>query len=311
MLKGLVTRQALLVLEFVFVAILVSLLALVAQELNQESADPGPISQPVLSAGAHDFALASVRGRNDYNSIIKGGLFGSAGQFRGPAIPAAPPEPVAPSPEPEQETELPLRLAGTVNSGKSDPRATATIEVREGATRTETFFIGEQIMTNVFLHEVRKAEVVLDNRQTRALELLKRTRKAMQVAARPSRRATPASRRTITSSFANGGLIQLNRADMIDRLENEVAELASTVNVRVVKDDNGKVQGVTTDNIESIALAGELGFKNGDILATINNEPIDSQEKAVEVLRKYQNASIFRVGIIRNGQPQNINYRVR
>ncbi len=106
-------------------------------------------------------------------------------------------------------------------------------------------------------------------------------------------------------------MITLDRADITRRIEDEYARLASTIDIKVVKDDQGRVQGVTTDDIESIGLATDLGFKNGDVLTSINNEPVDSQEKGAQIVQKYRNASIFRIGILRDGQPQYINYRVR
>ena len=106
-------------------------------------------------------------------------------------------------------------------------------------------------------------------------------------------------------------MITLDRADIRRRVEEEYARLASTIDVEVVKDEKGNIKGVTTANIESIGLASELGFQNGDVLVSINNEPVTSAEAGASIVRKYQNASIFRISILRDGRPQYINYRVR
>jgi type II secretory pathway component PulC len=79
----------------------------------------------------------------------------------------------------------------------------------------------------------------------------------------------------------------------------------------VVNDENGKTKGITTDNIENFETAKELGFKNGDVLVSLNNEPVDSKDKAVEVLKKYRNASLFRVGLLRDGQMMYKTFRVK
>lgn len=72
---------------------------------------------------------------------------------------------------------------------------------------------------------------------------------------------------------------------------------------KVETDNSGNIVGLTADNISQYPLAQKLGFQDGDVLQTINNERIDSREKLMEIFQRYQNASSFRVGILRNGQP--------
>ena len=77
----------------------------------------------------------------------------------------------------------------------------------------------------------------------------------------------------------------------------------STISPKVETDDSGNVLGLTADNISQYPLAKKLGFQDGDVLQTINNERIDSREKLVEIFQRYQNEPSFRIGILRNGQP--------
>jgi len=72
---------------------------------------------------------------------------------------------------------------------------------------------------------------------------------------------------------------------------------------KIETDDSGDVVGITADNIGQYPLAQKLGFQDGDVLQTINNERIDSREKLMEIFQRYQNAPSFRIGILRNGQP--------
>ena len=80
--------------------------------------------------------------------------------------------------------------------------------------------------------------------------------------------------------------------------------------LEISRDESGNVLGITAPDISKQPLAQKLGFKDNDILQTVNNERIDSEEKIMEIFQKYQNANSFRIGIIRDGQPRVLNYRL-
>ena len=72
-----------------------------------------------------------------------------------------------------QETELPLKLYGTTLSTGERRVSAAIIEVREGATKTGTYYPGNEVIDRVFLKEVHPQEVILDNRRSNTTESLK------------------------------------------------------------------------------------------------------------------------------------------
>jgi type II secretory pathway component PulC len=252
--------------------------------------------------------LATVRERDVYDAIAARRLFGKAGAFKPGKKPEEKPPPPPPT-ETAEETKLPLKLFGTALSEGPDARAAAIIDVREGGKGTKTFYLGDEVTSNVLLKEVRPASVVLDNRRTNRLELLQIDWSYDGLAGA----GLSATRRSVspTATINRPNLITLNREEITKKVEDEYARVASSLNVRVVNGRDGEVQGITTDNIEQYDVAQELGFKNGDVLVSVNNEPVKSREDAVNVVKKYRNASIFRVGVLRSGQMMYITYRVR
>ena len=313
MLKGLALRQTFLVVNLLLILALGAVLAATVSEFLATPPDIGSVSSPLVRGVPVEDALPSIGPRERYKLIVSSSLFGKAAQFDPRSKPTPDPSPPATPPPSEvtEETKLPLRLFGTQVSGYRDPFAVAIIEVRQGGTQTKAFYVGQEIMSKVFLAEVRRKEVVLDNQNNNRMENLILDRSEANPQASSSSRAFSARRPGVATVGTRPQMITLDRADITKRIEEEYARLASTIDVRVVKDDQGRVQGVTTDDIESIGLATELGFKNGDVLTSINNEPVDSREKGAQILQKYRNASIFRIGILRDGQPLYINYRVR
>ena len=90
--------------------------------------------------------------------------------------------------------------------------------------------------------------------------------------------------------------------------------MAKQVGASIKKDANGKVTGITADNLAAnpmIAGAAQmLGFQNGDVLQSVNGDMIDSEGRIPELIEKYKNTRSFQVGIVRNGQPQTITVNI-
>jgi len=307
MLVQLALRQGLLALSvaagvlFLLIAVLIAR-SVVAPEFMPGSAYFGAPADP-----GNVLRLASVKDRATYDAITARKLFGAAGAYEPGAKPT---ETLPPPTETAEETSLPLVLNGTSLSQGSDPRAAAIIDVREGGIGTKTFYPGDEITTDVTLKEVRPASVLIDNRRNNRIELLQFDWNSN------SQPNTLAAIRSRTSPMAAAAinrpnLITLNREEITKKVEEEYARVASSLNVKVVTGDDGQVQGITTDNIEQYDVARELGFQNGDVLVSVNNEPVKSREDAVNVVQKYKSASIFRIGVLRGGQMQYITYRVR
>lgn len=113
------------------------------------------------------------------------------------------------------------------------------------------------------------------------------------------------------SSSANraSNLITLSRevevAYMIENRDRLLAEL----NVTQVEKD-GRVVGLTSSNISKVEIARKLGFRDNDILTSINNDPVNSLKAVDEIFAKYRKAVTCRVGILRDDKPMYIIYRL-
>ena len=309
MLKGLALRQFLFLANILLIIFVAAALAVSVSEYLAPSPEVGPVSSPIIQT-LEDSAFAKVRDKEGYNLIVSNGLFGTAASYTTkPPKKKVPPKVV--QQEETVETKLPLRLLGTSVSSDNDIFGVAIIEVKEGGTKSKAFWLGQEVISNVILMEVRRKEIILDNQRNKRLEVLSLNRSKAGGSPKPSVRMASSRRASRTSGLSRPQTINLNRADITSKLEKEYARLASTLDIQVVNDEQGKPKGITVDDIESISVAKELGFKNGDVLTSINNEPVNSREKGAEIVNKYRNASIFRIGILRDGQPIYINYRVR
>lgn len=298
MLPGLAIRQGFLALDLVLCVAVLGVAGLFVRGILEDlsGSGGGPVGPPLEVADATFYTVAA---RPEYQGIIDSGIFGKAASAK---VDEEVEEP--PPTEEEKVTDLQLRLLATTTTGPKDPLASAVIEVSEGARATRTFFINEDVIPNVSLVEVRPREVVLDNRNERTREILPLEENLLLAQnAGPSRITRPAAP-------SSPNRVTLNRDEFVRDLQVNYTDLITQVKPRYVKDAEGNVVGITSDDIENVALAQKLNLRNGDVLQTINNERIDSEEKIVEIVNKYRNATSFRLGIQRDGRSQIISYRL-
>ena len=260
--------------------------------------------------------------REEYNALVGSGLFGPAGKWDPGALP--PPEMVEPELPMDSEiadTELNLNLKGTIALDPGDPFSTAFIENLDNREPQKSFLIGQEVVENVILELVYQREVILLNKR---LDPPQRERLRMEDAVdggdtpgamprmatvRPTS-ATPRNHPTPPTGYDSAvERISVNREELIQEGFDNYASLSS-LRPELYRDDSGNVLGITAPDIGKQPLAQKLGFQDNDVLQTVNNERIDSEEKIMEIMEKYQNANSFRIGIIREGKPRVLNYRL-
>lgn len=326
MVRSLIIRQVFRVLDFVLVIAVIAAGTLAVKQYL--SPLPTIEIDPVLlePLAVETDALVKTPGeRALYDGLIKSGMFGTAGRWD----PKAAPKEAESDPEPElsisddiADSELNLTLKGTIALEPDNPFSVAFIENGESKDPSKriSFMIGQEVIDNVFLELVYAREVVLINKrkeppQRERLRMEDKmqsntpTAEKEQVAS--SGRPQPPQARSTGAGPSSGPLetITLDR----EELYNEVAENSQALmqlQPKFVQNEKGDVIGVTVDNISKQPLAQKLGFHDNDVVQTVNNEKVDSQEKIMDLMMKYQNASSFRVGIMRGGKPHIMNFRL-
>lgn len=74
--------------------------------------------------------------------------------------------------------------------------------------------------------------------------------------------------------------------------------------------EDGRTRGFRFDWIAEGSLFQRMGINVGDILVSINNQPINSGEDAFRILQIIRNERSFKIAILRNGQPVELTYMV-
>ncbi len=310
MVRGLIIRKTFILIDLALAALVAVVVGLVAMEMTRVI--PGP--DAALSEGGGAAVpivppLPNVADRAAYASLRQSGLFGEAGKWDPKAIPPPAPAPVEPTGPDIVESTLNLHLIGTIALGPGSKFSTAFIENLDTNDKGRGYLIGDQVMDNVTLEEVlSRAVIVLNKRSTPPKrERLKMDEAAPSTGAAPTVASGPAP---LPAAPASSDHISLKRDEVVQEIYKNYADLVTNLKPEMARDDKGNVIGVTAPNIGQVPMAQKLGLKDNDVLQTVNNEKIDSEQKILEIVQKYQTANSFRIGIMRDGKPTVITYRL-
>jgi len=174
--------------------------------------------------------------------------------------------------------------------------------------RGHAYSIGDTIMDKVTLQKVGKREVYILNGRFDPPKSERLKMEESEIEAAMTAKAPDAP--VAAPAEPQSEQVSLNRTEVVQELYKNYADLVTNLKPQLARDDNGNVIGVTAPNISQVPMAQKLGFKDNDVLQTVNNEQIDSEQKILEMVQKYQSASSFRIGIMRDGKPKIITYRL-
>ncbi len=312
MIRSLIIRQIFIITEIALVCFVLLTGLAIGWLMMRDLPTPDNTAMAAQAVGSDTveaFRLGEISNRELYNGIIRNGLFGAAGRWTPDQQPEEPPPPPPPPPTVE-ETTLQLRLMGTVALDEHDPFGMAIIENLEDRGNVRSYALGDSIVDEVTLEEVHKRRVILMNHRVSPPQ---RERLSMDDVEEETLQASLSDRPgpdTVRANARGSDRVELNRNELVNELYSSYNDLIR-LEPELVTDDNGQVIGVTAQDFENIPLAQQLGLAEGDILQTVNNVQIDSQEKIMEIVQSQQNASAFRIGIMRNGQTQVITYTLR
>ncbi len=98
--------------------------------------------------------------------------------------------------------------------------------------------------------------------------------------------------------------------DFVGKSVNNIAQIMSTVRVKPHFKD-GKPAGFQVSNIKSDSILKTMGFQEGDIIRSVNGEEIRTAEDVMGLYNTLKDSNFFGIGLIRNGRPKTLNFKVR
>ncbi|MCC6697637.1 MAG: hypothetical protein IT365_18555 [Candidatus Hydrogenedentes bacterium] len=307
MVKGLLIRQAFVIVDLTLALLVALFVYLIAERLLRENpiaVGPGDLG----GAPTETFQLPRVGPLSDYAVIETSGLFGPAANMATPAAPTEETQVVVAAPPT-------LTLHATAASEEpGDPQATAVIENSAAASlqKIATYYLNQPVTAELSLKEVHPRKVILENKVANTMATLEmRDPTENPAPVTPASMARGPQKRPPSAAAETANTVALNREELVQELASyNYADVVSTLNPQMAEDENGNVVGISSDNFASIPLASQVGLQNGDVVNTINGIKIDSDQKLAEIFEKFSNASSFRLGVTRNGTPMMLTFKL-
>ena len=73
---------------------------------------------------------------------------------------------------------------------------------------------------------------------------------------------------------------------------------------------NGQQEGLCISDLDDSNIAGNFGFKNGDVIQTINGQMLTAKQKAFQVLKKARSQSSLNFQLLRNKQKIDLSFEI-
>ncbi len=98
-----------------------------------------------------------------------------------------------------------------------------------------------------------------------------------------------------------------------DTLDHTVANLSQTLTeIRAIPNiQNGKTNGFALSEIEPGSVFDEMGLEEGDILHSINGQPMTDPAMAMQMMSQLRNATQISIQVLRDGHPTTLTYQIQ
>ena len=272
--RNVLDRHGVVILTLVLLVVLAALLARWAWLFLQ----PWESAAPVQSSVALD-TNGSVA------NIVNAHIFGIAGQAK--------------APDTAQVSSLNVRLKGVFAFSQNSP---AFAIVNTGAKNDEPFKVDDEIISGVVLDGVYPGHILIKRAGlVERVNLEERAGSVGTVAPKTQFRlnTTPQGRETQPGNF------NLSRSELQKSLQDpkQLGNLG-----RVNANPGG---GVLVEEVPGGSLAEKLGLQSGDVVRTVNGNPINSPADLGRVYQQIGQTGQVRVEGARGGRPLNLTYNVQ
>ena len=245
------------------------------------------------------------RSLRQYRVISRRNIFNSESVGKGESTTSSP---KPKSSEPLKQTELNVRLIGTV---VGPPETSFAIIEDKHSRKQELYQIDDMILDQARVLEIARCKVVVlrDNQE----EVLICPEEGDKDGGRSAYVASK-SAKGVSGDTAN--VKKISETDyMIDEMEvenalNNINQLMTQIRV-VPNFQDGKANGFKVFAIKPKSIFAKIGLKNGDVIQKINDMDITSPDRAFQAFQELKDEKSLSVELLRRGGPISLHYEIR
>ena len=248
------------------------------------------------------------RQRSDYSVILDRNIFQAVVKETSPPKRAQSEKPItADQAKGLAKTSLDVKLRGTA---VRDGGASFAVVEDKRAKKEDLYRVGDMILGEAKVLQILEDRVVvLRDGKKEILELFAEEETEKK---RPTIRASSQPPRTVLGSGVRR--IGSNRwsvsREAIESAKGNLSQLMTQVRV-TPNFTEGKPDGFKLLSIKRGSIFDRLGLRNGDVVRGINDVPLDSPEKALEVYGQLESGQSVRVDVVRRGRQQTFTYELK
>lgn len=204
-------------------------------------------------------------------------------------------------------SSLPLALVGTIVH--SNPaKSIANIEVRPKTT-VIAVRPNQEIDTLATLLSVERGKVIIRNSSSGRKEYIE-IKNLNKISFTAPKGDAPASSGKDEVHMLGQNTYEISRADILKYTADMSAVLQQAA-MQPRRKANGEIDCFQFLSIQPGSIYTKLGFQKGDCLKAVNDEPIDSPAKAMQMYNDLKGASNIKIKVERDGRDQNNDYNVK
>jgi type II secretion system protein C len=285
-------------------ALLLAVLLYVAFEVAMNCLHLGAVIDPATARGEQRAAdkqvgVPQTRSPSDYTTIVERNLFTEGNDAGNP--PAATGHSQALDPVASTE-EIGLRLVGSIAGG---PVASRAVIQNTKNNTTGSYRIGDAV-ASATVETIQRDAVILQY-QGKPLVLKLRAgrpenggQETGNARLKPQKAGQMADGRSQPSSVVDAPSSESSRVGY-------VAEVFRKATIEPYVKDN-RTEGLRIGGLDQIPMAQVLGLQNGDIVQSVNGQPLSSKQKAFQVLMKAKTQSKLSIQLLRDGKSKDLSF---
>jgi type II secretory pathway component PulC len=207
------------------------------------------------------------------------------------------------SPEIPPYSTLPLDLVGVIVNTTAASNSVCLVRCKYPSKLEEVFRPGQKAFDFAEIREIRRDGVIIQNLITNNPEYL-----TFQKNKPIEKTLTHSPIPRILAKSSDRVNINLPK-DTVNHYLNNLPDLLDSAfaapRYREGKNGEKTVDGFEISRIKEAGIVEQLGLKNGDVILTVNDEPLDGMATVMRLLSKIQNESQVKMTILRSGQKMN------
>ena len=243
----------------------------------------------------------------EYRSVLQRNIFSDDGKI---------PPPLSAGEKGQEEqidapavlSKLPLKLMGTIVH-LNPKKSIATIN-NSGRNETNSFRVGERIDSLAEITKIERRKVTFRNLSSRRLEYIEIPEEdtIRFGLTSPKKETTTAG----TDVKKDGEFRFRISRDDLNKYTNDLPTIITQARMvpNIIPGSGGKIDGFRFVSIQPDSIFTQLGFKPGDIIKGVNDEPVTSPTQAMEMYQALKSTDSLSLNVNRNGRDETFDYTI-